>query len=454
MNSKKITFRIRTPLMLGGIHKEDGVQRVKQEEKELDYSVITKTTNMNANAFKGLLRWWFRCINGYGTELYTRESKIFDSTGRAARFKIKILSKPEIKKKWYKDDIVARDYGSYLFSDGDKKGKYNGLRYFSHNLYVESKKEENVTQSEYFAPMKNPKSEFEIQVLADSQDILTKVQIILWLALQFAGIGNRSRRCFGNLKIVSEGKIPINGKIFEFKNTYDNVTDYKNTITENFQIIREQFPPLQDDTANQSLIPTLNGAKLLLSSPILPVKTGLTRMEVAFQDAGLGEPDWKEAINFAGVTMQLFRAMKEPDHSNTHNFDSLSSIERAIFGLPLQFRFSNGSQPVLINQFTEEDTDGKNKGQRFASPIVASVTEIGDINNNNLKHFHVQYLVLKFDYNSLNVKAVQNNTKKSVSINNIVDNFIKHLEKPKQKNIAGKLEDVSLSAFKYEKINL
>lgn len=443
MNSKKITFCIRTPLMLGGIHKEG---------RKLDYSVTTKTANMNANAFKGLLRWWFRCINGYNKELIKKEAEIFGSTNNAARFKIKILTEASNKQIWDKDRINARNYGRYTFFNGS--GEYNGLKYFSYNFYVKSDTRRIISQSQYFEP--GISSEFSIKILADSQDILTKVLMILWLALQFAGIGNRSRRCFGNLKIVSEEDISVNGETFRFKNTYNDIDDYKDTIAKNLKIIREQFPPLQNNFNDQSSIPNLDGAKLFLSLPILPVKTNLATLGAALQQAILGELDWKEAINFAGVTMQFFRAMKEPDHSNTHNFDSLSSIERAIFGLPLQFRFSNGSQPVLINQFTEEDTDEKNKGQRFASPIVTSVTEIGDVNDNNLKHFHVQYLILKFDYDSLNVKAVQNknNTKKSVSINNIVDNFIKHLEKPKKKNIAGELEDVSLSAFKYEKINL
>jgi len=445
VNSKKITFRIRTPLMLGGIHKEDGVQRVKQEEKELDYSVITKTANMNANAFKGLLRWWFRCINGYSKELIKREAEIFGSTNNAARFKIKILPEANDKRIWDINGINVRDYGKYKFSKGS--GKYNGLKYFSYNFYAKSDKQQKINQSQYFEP--GISSEFSIQIIADSQDILTKVLMILWLALQFAGIGNRSRRCFGNLKIISEEDISVNGETFRFKNTYNDIDDYKGTIAKNLKIIREQFSSLQDNPANQSSIPTLNGAKLFLSMPVLQAEDNLSDFQMASLKAGRCEPNWEEAINFAGVTMQFFRALKEADYLNTHNFDSLFSIERAVFGLPLQFRFSGGNPSVIINQFNKKDEE-----QRLASPIITSVTGIGDNNNKKLKHFHIQYLILKFNYCSLNVKAVQNGTKKSVLINNIVNDFINHLKEPIEDNIAGELNKGVINDFKYKEINL
>ena len=263
---------MRTPLFLGTTICDDPdilkQVRIGRQQKTLKFKVQTTNAELNINAFKGLLHWWFRAATCYTENLYKSEGRIFGSTKEAAKFKIKIFNTSLSKAEW-KDNLRDTNFGFYYIINRNgerKRSYYNGLKYFSKNLYTESKNEQNpkISKREYFEP---DKSTFQLKLSAESEDVLYKLLMLFWLAFQFGGIGSRSRRTFGNLKILSEEQITISGNIFSFQNTYKNISNFKNLVKNNLDIIRKEFS-FAENKEDKNKIPCLKNERIYYSKPI------------------------------------------------------------------------------------------------------------------------------------------------------------------------------------------
>ncbi len=438
MELKTIKFKVRTPLFLGGISIDAGCERTSRGV----FPVSLTKAELNVNAFKGVLRWWFRAIQG-DSDIYEKEKQLFGSTENAASFKLKITSSSIKKDIWRR--TRGKRYGYYNVND--RPVNFDGLSYFAHNL--KGRSGDTILKKEFIKP---DESVFEIKIIANNKNVLNKILALFWLAFQFGGIGARSRRAFGNLEILSDNeKLEINGKKFIFKNSYKDEKDYQDTLKKNFEILKSFFPLNEQNI--HGTYPCFRNARLFLSKPVNGDQTGVdtsssSAMALALQKSGLtsnnsGEKNWKEAIGFAGVTMQFFRALKEKDHSNFHNFNELKEVERAVFGLPLEFRFSNRHRlPINVNHYDGDEVT------RLSSPVWVSLTEINNC-------YHIQYLILNYDYSSLSVKAkIKDNNIKKIGINtDIIGHFCTYLQDNKRNWIKGN-PAFKEENFKYNEISL
>ncbi|MFW5879406.1 MAG: type III-B CRISPR module RAMP protein Cmr1 [bacterium] len=429
MEYADITFRVRTPLFLGKhseVYKDEKVKIIKG----ITYDVFLKKAKLDANPFRGLLRWWFRALHGWTEDMTSKESELFGSTDEASSFKIFVVNRT-LDKSILKSDRGYCDYHERHRPKGQKPfgiyplpnspytdhGNYDGLAYFSKNLYSREKNPNRINYHEYFDA--NGTNKFEIRIVAKKACVFRKILMLIWLAFQFSGIGNRSRRCFGNLEIESnqENLIPN----FTFKNSFQDSTEYLKVLEDNFDQIERIFEIDLQTSKAKSIVPCLNNSDFLCS----------------FQ----GFRTWQEAIEQAGTAMQLFRTKSEPDYSHIRNISSASISQRAAFGLPLLFRFSNPNTKVNLNMCFKKERFVN--GQRIvskdytklSSPAIASITKMGG-------NYFVQYLILYLKYEQLldeqnEVFIEDENTGSRISVyNNALSQFVCHLENPQITNTA------------------
>ncbi|MDP8241004.1 MAG: RAMP superfamily CRISPR-associated protein [Candidatus Hatepunaea meridiana] len=465
MISKNIEFTVRTPLFLGGVSHIDYKQHINpRTNRQEEYEIKTQEALLSGTAFRGLLRWWLRCWYGYTdnmikvkdekgknkpiNELALKEahlfgsSESFESSIETHSFKLLINPSPSLQAEelpiWQNQIQVSKRYGFYYVSDrhrrdGRREQYYNGLKYFSLYLFnranrnpQRSDSRNSISQRAYFDPDSN--FQLSVKIIADTEKTLQKVIAVMWLAFQFGGIGARSRRCFGNLEFMKDDnnkyyeiKRKINGAEIKFKckNTFDNQDDYKKTLKYNFKVLNDLFHPLKNPN---NKAPYLKSGSLYLSPPIRP-------------------DGWAEAISFAGATMQFFRAKSDPDYNELRdicnvNRDEDVFCERAIFGLPLQYRFSDAPNVRIDNYHDSKPT-------RLASPVLVSITKIGN-------KYRAQYLICDFDYSTLKLKA--NDTNIYTDDNGISD-FKEYLNDPKSFINDLAIEDpdtLDFDLFKYQ----
>ena len=397
MNQNQLVVKIQTPLMLGDTDQTNSVAPYQIGNKTVTQEKIINA-HLGVKPFKAMLRWWFRALHGWSSELGDAEKELFGSTDKAAPVKIKIEHDLE-PVKWNRS-FRGKSYGEYTFSRGT--GRYDGLRYFGYTNFFQPTKEGIVTIREYF----EPEESFTIKLLGPPK-LVSRYLFLFWFAIHFGGFGSRSRRCFGNLQIENARKFNVKGSSFFFKNSFMSLDDYKKSIANNMGLVKVFFPNAYNGSNEISYF---KNAKLFLSEPI--EKDG-----------------WSEAINFAGVTMQKFRALAPPEYEVLRR-PPYTNIElvRPIFGLPIQFRFSNPINEVMLNNVAPDGTES-----RLASPIMVSLVKIRG-------RFHVQYLILSRKYSSLNIQAGKTPVQLAP---NAISKFEKHLDS---------FEFEETGEFHYEKI--
>lgn len=378
-----IALNVVTPLFTGRIDETtNDIQRHKAE--------------LSATSFRGIIHWWFRTLYGSQENLPQKEAELVGSIKNGSSVKLRILPFDGAPQDW-EEPKGHKIYGHYTFSSS-KEGNYDGLKYFTYAQYIKSKKYHTVTVRQFYPPG----TRFSLAAIGQDES-LTIHKSVLWFALQFSGIGNRSRRCFGNLEIRNPEQITHVDKIFYFQNVYTDQDEYKTILRNNLKSVRDRILP-----------GTFQGENRITTFDLY---TRLFLSEEGFET-------WEEAVNFAGVTLQKFRALQPPEHDILQNPKDHKTFEliRPILGLPIQFRFSSESssdKAVLINQ-----SNDKGELTRFASPVVASLTKIGN------KYF-VQLLLLSRDFYALNIKAKYKEEKygiKQVTVDTKAkDKFVSHL---------------------------
>lgn len=410
-----LRFEIVTPLMVGG---QTQTQRCNERIGRNTYNIKElRKTNLNINSIKGQLHWWFRTIHGYDEHLPEWESQMFGSTGGSSSLKLYLQDCDFSVKEW-PGHIGVRSFGEYRFS-GPRPGNYNGLQYFGYTNRVTAPDRRNpennsITVREYI----EPGGKFQIQMLAE-YNLRIKLLALFWFATQFSGFGNRCRRCFGNVKITNPKKLNYEkGVSFATFSSYNSVEHYKSIIRRNIQTVRDKVFPHAFSGQNSIAAFTKN-TKLFLSEPI-------------------ETPDWQEAINFAGATMQKYRAVDDFEHDTLATYDpSPANLRRPIFGLPILLRYNSTNTRLTINYQPD-----RNQGStRLASPILVSLTQIAN-------KLHVQYLILDYNLNSDKIIAQYGRNRRRVRlVANAKDQFIDHLLKGFQFGEGGKV-------YKYNEINL
>lgn len=408
-----LRFEVLTPLMVGGQTRRKTCNETISN-RHYHHKDVRKS-NLNINSIKGQLRWWFRTIHGHSANLSQWERELFGSTDGASKVKLSLKNQNTTVNEWPRNFNV-KSFGEYKFS-AKKPGQYDGLKYFSYTNRVptpdDNHPENNLlTVREYL----RPGGSFDVQFVSDDRARI-KLLALFWFASQFSGFGNRSRRCFGNVKILNPKQLNYDdGSSFTTFSSYRSQEQYVSTIRQNFQTLKDKI--FANAFAGNNSIPALSeNARLFLSDPV-------------------DEPGWQEAINYAGATMQRFRAVDDFEHHRLEKFDpSPATLRRPIFGLPILMRYTSTHTRLTINYKTDEGLT------RLASPILVSLTQIAN-------RFHVQYLILAYDLNADKIIAQYGRNSRRVRlVADAKQKFIDHLASGFQFRGNPKV-------YKYNEINL
>ncbi len=304
-------------------------------------------------AFRGALRYWLRAALGgaFGDDgaglksVRAAEAAVFgsagESDGTASAVTVRVLGEmpPPLK---YQRGRGGRDPATgrlmpsgrdYLFwsmaeTGSPERGSYQAAR-------------------QYWPPG----IAFELELLArpgapNGEEALQQAVAALWLLVHLGGIGARSRRAAGSLSPVTparEGGLP-----FGLQGRTTN--EVARELADGLGRVRALFRPLGQ------------------RSPSVPPEFDVLHPQGCRVWALGVWPSAEMAVEEVGAAMRDFRSRREPDHRNVArwlNGDSIPTVERAAFGLPLPFRYTYGPSAVV---------QGAGELDRRASPLWLKVS--------------------------------------------------------------------------------
>jgi CRISPR-associated protein Cmr1 len=337
-----VTLETVTPLFLGGAE--------PRGEPEL-----------RPPAFRGALRYWLRAALGGAlgdddagrSKVNAHESAVFGSTdektgGASAvsiRLSVKALPTPQTYKR--QPPISATRVGQtrrqpagrdYLYWSMDKSGSPERGNY--------------QPPKQFYSP--GMLFDFILSLrpgIQNAEERFHQAVSALWLLIHFGGIGSRSRRTAGSLGV--RGQCEAAGLTFSLSAT--NVAQAAAQLGAGVSAIRKQFLTL--DSRN----PHMPSAFDVLHPTVC-------RLWVL----GMWK-SWDAAVEAIGSAMRDFRTYREPDHRNVAQWlqgQTIPTVERAAFGLPLPYRYSNGGLSGTVQGRVRQPTL-----DRRASPLWLKVSK-------------------------------------------------------------------------------
>ena len=317
----QVTLETVTPLFLGGSN--------PRGEPEL-----------RAASFRGALRFWFRALLGgvlgdRPDEIFKRESEVFGSTDHASPVVVQI-ERRTLNFIGYSQMTQNRAGIAYLFF---------GARRFGN-------------EPERKAIKSGSQFTFTIRLRTGVEDpkVFRAAYASLWLLTSLGGLGMRSRKGGGNLRVIS--------------------ADWDDELLPPL-VLQAQTPEqlqkeLQDglhrlrkwaaETFNGSLSPTFQAQPTF--DVLHPDWCSIAVVNREFAN-------WSEALNEFGQAMQQFRRRRQPDYNNVkavlQGGNRLTSVQRAAFGLPIVFYFRSLEKSGTL--------EGEEHDRR-ASPLLVRVTKL------------------------------------------------------------------------------
>lgn len=271
LKTEKITFEceVVTPMFIGGANKEDA--------------------ELRGSSIKGLLRFWWRVINGYKFDtikkMYEKEKEIFGSTDSSSSFQIVIL------------DISSLPIKINLPQGDTFTVKNFNLHIIDYLAYGSLKQGNNYIKSYYPVGTKF-KIIFDFYNKNYKNDVLLAFKILG----SYGGIGSKSRNGFGCFKII-DGKQNLNNLSLG-KDTYNNVNP-------------KEFLIFSKDTKKFDINITFNS--------------------------------WVDALSAVGIIYRNSRL----DLEKRHNFDQRAKIGMPIIAKnePKSFEFKNKrlAKPIFLH---------------------------------------------------------------------------------------------------------
>lgn len=327
-----ISFELKTitPLFLAG---------ADQTEAEL-----------RPSAFRGALRYWFRVIAACVTDLNTVkewENKIFGDTTGAGKVIIRIQASQVVSKDCLKKEL-----------------NFPGINY----LFFSTYKNNNRDARGCFPP--NQQFKLILQTRLPRQEDIQYLNLAVgaaWMLINLGAIGSRSNRGAGSLKIINEPEnkpFPI-----DFKLIANSLSDFSNQLQQGIKLIKQQYKEiLSSGSINLALNPDFD---------ILDCNTANIYLWQSPQEKD--NKKWDYILNSFGEIYKKFRLRynqaiaddyKEiKDWLKNSGKTQVTTVKRAAFGLPLQFRFNslNGKSAFL---------EGTEEFKRSSSPLHIKVIEI------------------------------------------------------------------------------
>lgn len=358
----RVRFRVLTPLFLGGASQE---------------------AELRIPSIRGALRFWYRAID---PEFEQHEPRLFGSMaggGAQSAVWLHLESLPDWKPfRWRREN-----YDRYTVGQG--KSAKNGLHYLGFPLAMKGNEQRTAIP---------PGTEFSLVVTwMDRQDRLTRRHFrgllgSLWALGHLGGLGSRSRRGFGSVELVSWERHPdcaVNTvpdawledlTALPLLGTLASRAEWTGQVGEALGVFDEWFEPWP--TA-----PPKSGGDAQWSHPHLGPKARI-RMTTAWWNT------WEVACNEGGRALQDFRVRKQPDYNLVKSQVQYAmgdktgnpirqSPARAVFGMPLVFRFSSLSKDAPRAEFVPFWE--RLNLDRHASPLLMRLVRLKD-------GFHVAFV--------------------------------------------------------------
>ncbi|MBI4494108.1 MAG: type III-B CRISPR module RAMP protein Cmr1 [Chloroflexi bacterium] len=299
-------------------------------------------------AFRGVLRYWLRAaaggaVGGDVAAVRRAEAAVFGSAdaslGGASAVTLRIrhgsLPKPV---PYIRQGAMGRDYLYWSMVESGRRERGN---------YQPPKE---------FYP---PETTFDLELsarpgAATPERSLDQAVAALWLLMHLGGLGSRARRTAGSLSV--RGSPTAAGLSFAL--AAKDVAQAAQQLGAGLRVVRQHF------AAPGSAPPRLPPAFDLLHPSACRVWV-------------LGTwPRPDQAVEMIGQAMLTFRARREPDRSQVARWldgQPIPTVERAVFGLPIPYRYPGGGPSATVQARLGADTL-----DRRASPLWLKVSRTAD----------------------------------------------------------------------------
>lgn len=355
------------------------------------YGADNTTPEIRPASIKGIMRWWYRALVSENDikKLYEAESDLFGNTQKTSKVKVRIINP------FPKDDSAFREFNN------------EGVGYLYYSMKMKMRDGISIGL---------PGHQFIVKLFSDDLQKLELAASTFWLAIYFGGFGSRARRTAGNMNVVNINKNnSLNIPEFVIPENLNN-SDFLTWLERQWKFIKQSVTP-----GSTNKYSTLHNARFYL----------LSKTSNSWQDAVnlIGnyyknfrvttprfQPDYDIVKNHLARQIHLIKHMP-PEYSNT--------IERAAFGLPIQFRFSSLQKK---NHFPYEATIvGDKETDRRASPLIFKVFKLSD-NCFTTGVLHLGGEFLPQNHSKIQIKAQKTEpTFLSHPSNTIITNFISTL---------------------------
>jgi CRISPR-associated protein Cmr1 len=329
-----------------------------------------KTAELRPPAFRGALRYWFRAIAAsITTTEYAKEweKEVFGSTEAGGTVIIRVKAE--------------KTTSSCLLEPNDE---LSGLSYLFFSLYEDKKGD--------FRGCFPPECQFQLTLQTrlstpKAQQCFQLAIGAMWMLVYLGGVGSRSNRGAGNLKVTKEPK-PSKLEQIKFIIQATNLNQLSSEISAGVEAVKKLYRDI------------IGSENISLTAPTdFDIIEPQTAKAYLWQSPYVEENEyWDNLLDSLGKNYQQFRRRykdaSQDDYPQVKEWlrsrgqEGVTTIKRAAFGLPIQFYFT--SLPKNQNKASLEATGGIN---RSASPLHFKVMMM---NNEELA-----ILILHFQTNLL-----------------------------------------------------
>ncbi|HLH23110.1 MAG TPA: type III-B CRISPR module RAMP protein Cmr1 [Chloroflexota bacterium] len=337
LRSLAVTLETVTPLFLAGAQ-----PRAKPE--------------LRPPAFRGALRYWLRAALG---------GALGDNAAAVGHAEAAVFGSPEATQGGASAVTVRLRHGALPEAQAYQRGptrtipregrpplrQPTGRDYLYWSMAESGNRERgNWQAAKQYYPAESTQFTLELGLRPGARDdALNEALAALWLLVQLGGVGSRSRRTAGSLS-VREG---VESGGLRFALAGSDPTHLADELGAGLCRVREQFAPhgrtdVSVPTAFDVLHPAACGVWLL----------------------GVW-PTPRDAVEAVGAALRDFRTYREPDHQNVARWlqgAAIPTVERAAFGLPIPYRYANGSSGTVQAQLDSR------RIERRASPLWLHVS--------------------------------------------------------------------------------
>lgn len=354
-----ITFDLETvtPLFLSGAN---------QQEAEL-----------RPPAFRGALRYWFRAIAASVTtfeQVKIWENKIFGNTDAGGSVIIRVQAEKPTSTKYLEK-----------YNGTANNNPWSGLEYLFFSIYASGSKEARA----YLPPKRKFRLILQTRPLVkDNINCLTLAAGAMWCLVNLGGIGSRSNRGAGSLKVNHFQPQGIDISQLKFSLQAESLSDIATEISNQIKIIKNIFKQILNPVSTSSIIPNQFDVIAASTSNLYLWHSGNINNDNHYQKLlnEFGKIYKNFRLRYKISTGDDYPQVKE--WIKTKGQSQVNTIKRAAFGLPVQFYFTSLQHP-----HKQASVEATQDIKRVSSPFHIKVLPL---NNQDVAilivHFNTQLL--------------------------------------------------------------